>query len=191
MKKSMAVVASIVLLIVALGGSAAHAQEPTVWIWAACDGCTYEVTTADVIVFNDGWAAGTPGLLKEYLKASHTSLVLTNDETHEGFSLSDTQIAGLYGAIGHGPPDEVMWWPGLACPMPNLYYNDWQYVVGSLPAGHYTLVETWTLGHPVNDVFHTCTAPDEDGNIVPITPPPSLYWPGTTIATVHIVVSAG
>jgi hypothetical protein len=68
--------------------------------------------------------------------------------------------------------------------MPKLYYNVWHYVPGSLPAGHYTLVETWTLDHPVNDAMHTCTI---DGK--PAAPPPSLYWPGVIISTVHIVVS--
>jgi len=184
MKKSMAVVASIVLLIVALSGGVAHAQEPTKWIYAACDGCTYNVTTAHVLGFNDGWSAATPGLLKMYLKANHTWLVLTDDDTGEVvFSLSDAQIAGMYGAVRYGPPDEVMW-PGWACPMPKLYYNVWHYVPGSLPAGHYTLVETWTLDHPVNDAMHTCTI---DGK--PAAPPPSLYWPGVIISTVHIVVS--
>jgi hypothetical protein len=189
MKKSM-VVASIVLLIVALSGGVAHAQDPTVWIWAGCDECTRNVTTTDVIGFNDGWAAATPGLLKLYLKENHTSLVLTRDDTGEVvFSLSDAQVAGMYSGVGYGPPDEVMWWPGLACPMPHLYYNDWNYVTGSLPVGSYTLVETSTLDHPVNDAFHTCTAPDEDGNMARITSPPSLYWPGAIISTVHIVVS--
>jgi hypothetical protein len=183
MKKSMAVVASIVLLIVALSGSVAHAQEPTVWIWAADDGATYNVTTADVLGFNDGWAAAAPGLLKMYLKANHTSLVLTRDDTGEAvFSLTDAQIAGMYAGIGYGPPDEVMW-EGWACPMHNLYYNVWHYVPGSLPAGSYTLVETSTLDHPVNDAMHTCTI---DGDPIP---PPSLYWPGTTISALSIVVS--
>jgi hypothetical protein len=190
MKRSMVVVASIVLLIVALSGGVAHAQEPTVWIWAEDDGATYDVTTADGLGFFDGWVAGSPGLVKMFLKANHTWLVLTEDDTGEVmFSLSDAQIAGMYAGIRHGPPDEVMLWPGLACPMPNLYYNNWHYVAGTLPAGSYTLVTTWTLDHPVNDVFHTCTAPDEEGNIVPVTPPPSLYWPGVTISRVHIVVS--
>ena len=185
MRKSMAVVASIVLLIVALSGGVAHAQDvPTRWIYAACDDCTINVTTADVLGFNDGWMASTPGLLKMYLKASHTWLVLTDDATGKAvFSLSDAQIAGMYTGVGYGPPDEVMW-PGWACPMPNLYYNVWNYVAGNLKAGSYTLVETWTLDHPVNDASHTCTIDGE-----PAASPPSLYGPWTIISTVHIVVS--
>jgi hypothetical protein len=187
MKKSMvAVVATIVLLIVALGGSAAHAQEPTVWIWAATDGKIHNVTTQDVIGFKDGWGASTPGLLKMFLKASHTSLVLKNADTGEVIlSVTDDQIAEKYLGVAHGTPDEL-WGEGVACPMPYQWWDIWEYGYGRLPVGNYTLVETWTLDHPVNDATHPCT--DNGG---PFSSTPALYPAGTVIATVHIVVSAG
>jgi hypothetical protein len=185
MKKSTAVVASIVLLIVALSGGVAHAQEPTVWLWSGVDGSTFDdVKTTDVIGFIDGWGASTPGLVKMYLKANHTSLVLKNADTGEVLlSVTDEQIAQNYLGLSFGTPEEV-WGAGMVCPMPYQWYIVWQYGYGSLPAGRYTLVETWTLDHPVNDALHTCTVDGE-----PASPPPSLYSAGTVIFTSYIVVS--
>lgn len=141
------------------------------------DGAVYEIRTDQEAHIFLAWVALSPGLVQEYLNASHESYTLVgNGET---VAISDAETKQTYGPIIEAPPEIL----GLECPRPLVAGTIFDYTLGHLEPGTYTLTRTATLDHPVNDAFHVCTFAGQ-----PAANTPSLYE-GTRVSTVTILVA--
>ena len=137
----------------------------------------FEVRTDQEAHIFLAWLALNRGLVRDYLIASHESYTLAgNGET---LVISATQTEQVYGPIIEAPPDVVGW----ECPRPLIAATVFDYNLGHLEPGMYTLTREVTYDRPVNDGLHVCTVAGQ-----PLADPPSLYE-GTTVSTVTIHVA--
>jgi hypothetical protein len=146
-------------------------------IFPYIDGAVYEIQTDQEAHIFLAWIALSPGLVQEYLNASHESYTLVgNGET---VVVSEAEIEQAYGSIIQAPPEVV----GVECPRPLVAGAILDYNLGHLQPGTYTLTRMVTLDHPVNDAFHVCTFAGQ-----PAANTPSLFE-GTRVSTVTIIVA--
>lgn len=141
------------------------------------DGAVYEIQTDQEAHIFLAWIALNRGLIQDYLIASHESYTLVgNGET---IVISEAETEQVYGPIIEAPPDIL----GFECPRPAIVGAIFDYNLGHLEPGTYTLTRVVTLDHPVNDGLHVCTVEGQ-----PVADTPSLFA-GTTVSTVTINVA--
>jgi hypothetical protein len=164
-----------VMLLMAPGASA---QEEPVNVAPYRDGAVYEATTDQEVHIFWVWLALNPGLVHVYLDASHESYMLEGPST--SLSISDKTAEQYWSPVLEAPPELLGW----ECPRPLAAGSIFDYNLGYLAPGEYTLTYVRTLDYPVNDGLHICTI---DGQ--PLADPPSLLDAGTNVSTLTITVS--
>lgn len=173
-------VLAVLLLVAAVLTPSTQAQAPVI-VYPYVDGATYNANTSEPIILYWGWLATTPGLVRVYLNHSEETYLMTGPGVPP-LDLDAAEAEVYWGPLVSGPPSVL----GLECPMPNLWATFWEYDVGPLPQGVYTLVFTSTFNNPVNDGYHVCTF---EGTNIPAAPAPSLFRSGVLVATSTIIVS--
>lgn len=172
-RKTMALLVS-TLLTASIMAPAASAQEPA-FVFAFDDGATYVVPEGTEIILGYGWAAKTKGQVRTYVAATRDSFHIQDAAGGTVASISVDEAKAFWGPLFKVPTTLL----GLSCKKAEFWASLWEYDLGTLPPGEYTLTATTTLTHPVNDGYHTC----ED------IPAPSLYPAGEYgPATVTIII---
>lgn len=169
----------ILLLLVAVMVPGASAEEEPAQIAPYRDGAVYDVSTEQEVHIFWVWLALNPGLVNDYLDASHESYTLQGPGT--SLAISDAEAAPHWSPILQAPPEMVGW----ECPRPLAAGSIFDYNLGYLSPGEYTLTFIRTLDRPVNDGLHVCTIGGE-----PLADAPSLFPAGTTVSTLTINVTA-
>ena len=122
-----------------------------------------------------GWAAVSPGLVKEFLKANSVTASFTGDNVN--FAVTPQEAANLWSPIDTRPSAEL----GYYCPTGLFYRSRFRWNLGKLAPGTYNLLFFGTLRHPVADGTASCV--DDQGHHFP-----NIMYSGTndTESTVTI-----
>lgn len=135
----------------------------------------------DVIMFW-GWIAIAPGLVREFTNVAQDTYTLKD---------SNGVIVGIV-----NPDEAEQYWTqpyaidpiiyGLDAPMPKMWEADWEFSLGRLQPGTYTLHRITVLTHPVNDGTHVVIDLATGEKFLPL---PGLYRGLLSDTTVTIVVT--
>jgi hypothetical protein len=136
-------------------------------VYPCADGETFTVEEGQPIVLFCGWFATSKGLLVDF-RTAHVGTYVLMSGGQETWSLGAGEVAAHWSA----PYQFSAAGLGLACVHEDVWVTGWEFQLGTLDPGTYTLVSDEWLTHPVNDGAHTCSF---DGERIPA---PSLYWTG-------------
>lgn len=178
-RKLASVILLAALVAIALVAAIPAAADEPVYIFPF-EGGPYVVGADDEISLGWYWWATTPGLVNVYIKATEVNYALIDSSGQIVWSLSAKEAEGYW-----AEPFPIDLSDFFDYPMPYIYISDWQYPLGKLPPGTYTLATEFTLMHPVNDGAHVLLDPVTGERVYPT---PSIYLPGTTLGAVTIIV---
>jgi hypothetical protein len=138
----------------------ASAQTGTVCrILAYEDPQTFSNSDCDSYTVGFGWLAVSPGLVKEFVKATSIDAAFYGDNVK--FSVKPKDASRLWSPIDRRSSEEL----GYHCPTGPFYRSFFDINVGKLAPGTYHLFFVATLRHPVTDGYQICT--DDQGQHFP------------------------
>jgi hypothetical protein len=107
----------------------------------------YTVYSDQNIILTAGWSACRRGAVQNFLTATNLSWSLNG----EGLNLSGEDTNEYWSHLFTVPPVDT----SSACmgaPLEEIWSTAWNYPIGQLPPGEYTVNFSWWLDHPVTDV---------------------------------------
>jgi len=119
-----------------------------------------------------GWAAVSPGLVNELIRASSITASFTGDN-NVNTAITPKQASKLWDPIQSQKDDTI----GANCPTGLVYGSRNRWDLGQLAPGTYTLKLLWTVRHPVVDGTHRCTD-NQTGQRLP-----KIMYSGTLLDT--------
>jgi hypothetical protein len=172
----------VVLVVLSFTSSSVLAGSEPTYILPWPDGRVFTVSSdADIYIYWY-WLAKNVGLVRVYLDHTTETLTLLREGSPTPvFSLSSEQVRQAYSPPSWTPPEWTFW----DCGQLRFAFSRWEYHVGPLEEGTYTLVWTWDNEIPVNDGLHACRDAETGERLAA---PPSLYY-GAGSSAVTIVVS--
>lgn len=179
-RRSMTVLVTLVLSL-ALAVPTVSAQETdSAYVYPCADGETFTLEADQEIVLFCGWFATSKGLLESFLTGHGGTYELTSGG-QKVWSMDPEGVAAHWSSPYPVPAADL----GLECVHEDVWVTGWEFALGTLEPGTYTLVSDEWLTHPVNDGVHTCSSGGERVSA------PSLYWTGPLYhSEVTIVVTA-
>jgi hypothetical protein len=168
--------------------SPAQAQEPPplppTWVYTyPGDGWVDHVKTNESIMMHWWWFAYSPGQVKEFLGAASDVYIITNaDGSYKKVITADEARKYFTDPFPANP--EVFW--NATTPNGYSWASAWEYPLGRLPAGTYTVTFEETLRHTVNDGFHLFRDYETGERMYPV---PDIYLPGKYINISTIIVT--
>jgi hypothetical protein len=185
MARPITLLTAVILLMAVIAPMSAHAQ-PNVLdfnVYIFLDGGTVTIPEGEDVYPFYAWDAGTPGLVKMYIKASNVDLTLYDSDGNVVWTIDPDTADDYWSELLSIPAEPEIW--GIECNKKLFWISFWSANMGPLEAGTYTLVTTHSLDHPVNDLYHVCDIVLPDGSLIDV-PPPSLISPGSFTSTVTI-----
>ena len=149
MKKIKLVFVGIFILVILLTSTVSAEEHIYRYIFPLGDGWEYDdVSTDEFIVLNYSWATISPGLVNAYIKRAEQSFTLTG-LGYPSLSVAPEEAKLLWGAIF---PFDLTPYPHWQCPpVKSGAVANWQYEIGYLEEGVYTLQFDRILEPPITD----------------------------------------
>lgn len=144
-------------------------------------GGPYDVSVEDDIHLYYWWWATTPGLVNVYIKGNETTYTLRNAENQIVWSLTAEEAEEYWSETFQADFSDAFDYP-----MPYMYATAWEYPLGQLAAGQYTLTTEIVYTHKITDGAHVIRDIETGERILPT---PSIYPPGTYEFQVTIFVN--
>ncbi len=129
---------------------------------------TFSNSDCDSYTLGYGWLAVSPGLVKEFVKATSIDAAFWGDTVK--FSVKPEDAAKLWSPIDTRPSAEL----GYYCPTGLFYRSFFDIKIGKLDPGTYHLYFYDTLSHPLTDGTQSCV--DDQGQRFP-----KIMYSGTFI----------
>jgi hypothetical protein len=143
-------------------------------------GGPYLVSAEDNIHLYYWWWATTPGLVNVYLKGNETTYTLRDAANQIVWSLTAEAAEEYWSDIFKADFSDFFDYP-----MPHLYASAWEYPLGQLESGTYTLTTEVTYTHTIADGGHVLRDPATGERLLPT---PSIYPAGTYVFQITIIV---
>ncbi len=165
--------ASVILLIalvgIALVTAIPVAADEPVFVDPAYE-ITYTVSAGDNIHLYYWWWATTPGLVNVYLKGNETTYTLRDANDQIVWSLAAEEAEKYWSEIFKTDFSDFFDYP-----MPYMYASAWEYPLGQLSPGTYSLTTDMFFTHAVTDGAHVIRDPETGERI---SPTPSIFPKG-------------